>query len=87
MLADSYGRTIHLGERECSIQRRHQKLIEESPSPAVDEALRQEMGEAAVGSYHYRVLFLIGMILLIISLSINVYARHVMRAQLKRKYK
>ena len=50
ILADDYGNTIHLGERECSIQRRHQKLIEESPSTAIDERLRSEMGEAAVAA-------------------------------------
>jgi acetyl-CoA carboxylase biotin carboxylase subunit len=48
ILADAGGRTIHLNERECSIQRRHQKLLEESPSPALDAGLRREMGEAAV---------------------------------------
>ncbi len=48
LLGDNYGNVIHLGERECSIQRRHQKLMEESPSPAVDEELRQRIGEAAV---------------------------------------
>jgi acetyl-CoA carboxylase biotin carboxylase subunit len=48
ILADNHGNIVHLGERECSIQRRHQKLIEESPSPAVDEALRQKMGEIAI---------------------------------------
>ena len=48
ILADSFGNVIHLGERECSIQRRHQKLVEESPSPIVDESLRQRLGDTAV---------------------------------------
>jgi acetyl-CoA carboxylase, biotin carboxylase subunit len=50
VLADSHGNTIHLGERECSIQRRHQKLIEEAPSVAIDEKLRQEMGQIAIAA-------------------------------------
>ena len=49
ILGDTHGNVIHLGERECSIQRRHQKIIEESPSTAVDDQLRAAMGEAAVG--------------------------------------
>ncbi len=48
ILADQYGNTIHLGERECSIQRRHQKVVEESPSTIVDEELRARMGATAV---------------------------------------
>jgi acetyl-CoA carboxylase biotin carboxylase subunit len=48
LLGDSKGRAIHLSERDCSIQRRHQKLIEETPSPIITERLRNKMGEAAV---------------------------------------
>lgn len=48
IIGDSHGNVIHLGERDCSIQRRHQKLLEEAPCPVIDENLRKEMGEAAV---------------------------------------
>lgn len=48
VVGDQYGKVCHLSERDCSIQRRHQKLVEETPSPVVDQALRDKMGEAAI---------------------------------------
>lgn len=48
IFADSHGNVVHLGERDCSVQRRHQKVVEEAPSPAVDAALREKMGQTAV---------------------------------------
>ena len=56
ILADSFGNVVHLGERDCSIQRRHQKLLEEAPSAAISEELRERMGQAALKaarSVHY----------------------------------
>ncbi|MGY0636697.1 MAG: acetyl-CoA carboxylase biotin carboxylase subunit [Paraglaciecola chathamensis] len=50
IFADSQGNTVYLGERDCSIQRRHQKVVEEAPSPFVDEGLRERMGQAAVSA-------------------------------------
>ncbi|HEY0137362.1 MAG TPA: acetyl-CoA carboxylase biotin carboxylase subunit, partial [Nannocystis sp.] len=50
VFGDTHGNVIHLGERDCSVQRRHQKVVEESPSPAVDAALRERMGAAAVAA-------------------------------------
>ena len=49
ILADKHGNVVHLGERECSIQRRHQKVVEEAPSPVVSETMRTSMGDAAIG--------------------------------------
>ena len=51
VIGDQYGNAAHLSERDCSIQRRHQKLVEESPSPFMTDALRERMGEAAAVSY------------------------------------
>ena len=48
ILGDRYGNVVHLGERDCSIQRRHQKVLEESPSAAISGELRKKMGETAV---------------------------------------
>ena len=48
IMGDTYGKVMHLCERDCSVQRRHQKLVEEAPSPAVDQTLRQDIGDAAV---------------------------------------
>jgi len=53
VLADEHGNTIHVGDRECSIQRRHQKLLEEAPSPIMTEELRERMGESAVKAAEY----------------------------------
>jgi len=57
ILADNFGNTVYLGERECSIQRRYQKVLEETPSPFIDDKMRREMGEIAVkaaAAVHYR---------------------------------
>jgi 3-methylcrotonyl-CoA carboxylase alpha subunit len=50
VLADSFGATVHVGERECSIQRRHQKILEEAPSVVIDDALRTRLGQAAIAA-------------------------------------
>ena len=48
IFGDEHGNVVYLGERECSVQRRHQKVVEESPSPIVDDEMRRRMGEIAV---------------------------------------
>ena len=53
VVGDSYGKACHLSERDCSVQRRHQKLTEETPSPFMTDELRDEMGEAAVKAAEY----------------------------------
>ena len=50
IIGDQYGTVAHLSERDCSVQRRHQKLVEESPSPFVDQKLRNKMGKAAINA-------------------------------------
>ncbi len=50
VFADSFGRTLHLGERECSLQRRHQKVVEETPSPLIGPSTRERLGSAAVAA-------------------------------------
>ncbi len=52
VLADSHGNVVHLGERDCSIQRRHQKLVEEAPGPTVDDAMRERIGKIAIDAAH-----------------------------------
>src|SRR6202000_2399969 len=51
IVGDQYGKACHLSERDCSVQRRHQKLVEETPSPFISESIRQQMGDAAVRAY------------------------------------
>ena len=60
LLADEHGNVIHVADRECSIQRRHQKLLEEAPSPIMTEELREEMGGSAVKAAEYILTFVGG---------------------------
>lgn len=55
VFADRHGNTVHLGERDCSVQRRHQKVVEEAPCPAMTESLRAQMGAAAVAAAQFSV--------------------------------
>jgi len=50
VFADSFGNTVHLGERDCSVQRRHQKVIEEAPCPIMTPELREQMGQSAINA-------------------------------------
>ncbi|MBU3933080.1 MAG: acetyl-CoA carboxylase biotin carboxylase subunit, partial [Candidatus Omnitrophica bacterium] len=73
VLADKFGNTIHLRERECSIQRRHQKLIEETPSPAINNKTREKMGEVAVRAAKVVGYFSAGTVEFILDKDVNFY--------------